>query len=209
MRILFNLTKKELEEFVISIGEEKFRANQIYNWLNIGAHKFEYMKNLPINLINKLETNSKPFPINIVKELNSSDLQTTKFLLELEEDERNNKVQIEYEPGTIKYVKEKLKELEKKVERINRITVVIEVSKKSDSEFFKDNIDTLNKLLTVINLKYNNKEVLENNVEKVLGEYDEKNKIKKNKRQNNFCKYSKSSFYLVYNYLRNDYIFNS
>lgn len=88
MRILFNLTKKELEEFVISIGEEKFRANQIYNWLNIGAYKFEYMKNLPINLINKLETNSKPFPINIVKELNSSDLQTTKFLLELEEDKQ-------------------------------------------------------------------------------------------------------------------------
>ena len=88
MRILFNLTKKELEEFVISIGEEKFRANQIYNWLNIGAYKFEYMKNLPINLINKLLTNSKPFPINIVKELNSSDLQTTKFLLELEEDKQ-------------------------------------------------------------------------------------------------------------------------
>ncbi len=88
MRILFNLTKKELEEFVISIGEEKFRANQIYNWLNIGAYKFEYMKNLPINLINKLETNSKPFPINVVKELNSSDLQTTKFLLELEEDKQ-------------------------------------------------------------------------------------------------------------------------
>lgn len=88
MRILFNLTKKELEEFVISIGEEKFRANQIYNWLNIGAHKFDYMKNLPINLINKLKTNSKPFPINIVKELNSSDLQTTKFLLELEKDKQ-------------------------------------------------------------------------------------------------------------------------
>ena len=88
MKILFNLTKKELENFILDIGEKKFRASQIYDWLNNGAYSFEYMKNLPKKLIEKLETNSKAFPIKILKDINSSDLQTTKFLLELEEDKQ-------------------------------------------------------------------------------------------------------------------------
>lgn len=88
MKILFNLTKKELENFILDIGEKKFRARQIYDWLNNGAYSFEYMKNLPKKLIEKLETNSKAFPIKILKDINSSDLQTTKFLLELEEDKQ-------------------------------------------------------------------------------------------------------------------------
>ena len=86
MKTLFDLTKKELSEFILSIGEEKFRASQIYDWLNSGAYKFEYMNNLPIKLIQKLDKISKPFPVKIIKELNSKDFQTTKFLLELEED---------------------------------------------------------------------------------------------------------------------------
>ncbi|MBF1713791.1 MAG: FRG domain-containing protein [Streptococcus intermedius] len=53
---------------------------------------------------------------------------------------------------TIEYVKENLKELEKDVERINRITVVIEVSKNSDSEFFKNNIKNI--IEAADNLKY-------------------------------------------------------
>ena len=53
---------------------------------------------------------------------------------------------------TIEYVKENLKELEEDVERINRITVVIEVSKNSDSEFFKNNIKNI--IEAADNLKY-------------------------------------------------------
>lgn len=98
-------------------------------------------------------------------------------LLELEEDERNNKVQIEYEPGTIKYVKEKLKELEKKVERINRITVVIEVSKKSDSEFFKDNIEGIIKAAD--NLKYD--EELDANENEYISNLEKRFEALKNK----------------------------
>lgn len=54
---------------------------------------------------------------------------------------------------TIEYVKDKLEGLEKKVERINRITVVIEVSKKSDREAHKDNIKGI--IEDADNLKYN------------------------------------------------------
>ena len=53
---------------------------------------------------------------------------------------------------TTEYVKDKLKKLEKKVERINRITVVIEVSKKSDSEFLKNDIQNIIKAAR--NLEY-------------------------------------------------------
>lgn len=61
------------------------------------------------------------------------------------------------EPDIIKYGKKELKELEKelekKIERINRITVVIEVSKNSDSELLKNDIKNIIKAAD--NLKYN------------------------------------------------------
>lgn len=48
------------------------------------------------------------------------------------------------------------------IEDLIKIDGIGETIAKEIVEFFKNNIDTLNKLLTVINLKYNNKEVLEN-----------------------------------------------
>ena len=48
------------------------------------------------------------------------------------------------------------------IEDLIKIDGIGETIAKEIVEFFKDNIDTLNKLLTVINLKYNNKEILEN-----------------------------------------------
>ena len=42
-RNIFDLTKEELEEYFLKIGEKKFKATQVYEWLyekreyNIGA----------------------------------------------------------------------------------------------------------------------------------------------------------------------------
>lgn len=71
----------------------------------------------------------------------------------LEKECRKDIAKKEYNPDTIRDVKEKLEALEKKVERINRITVVIEVSKKSDRETHKDNIKGI--IEDADNLKYN------------------------------------------------------
>ncbi len=86
--ILFNLNDSELEQFVQELGQPRFRAKQIREWLNRGAPDFSHMKNLPEDLRNKLNEVAETLPLKIVKKLESSDNQTTKFLLELNDGEQ-------------------------------------------------------------------------------------------------------------------------
>ena len=81
--ILFNLNDGELEKFVTDLSLPRFRAKQIREWLNRGAPDFSVMKNLPVDLREKLNEVAETLPVKIVKKLESSDNQTTKFLLEL------------------------------------------------------------------------------------------------------------------------------
>lgn len=86
--ILFNLTDGELEKFVTDLSLPRFRAKQIREWLNRGAPDFSVMKNLPEDLRDKLNEVAETLPVKIVKKLESSDNQTTKFLLELKDGEQ-------------------------------------------------------------------------------------------------------------------------
>lgn len=86
--ILFNLSESELEKFVTDMGQPRFRAKQISEWLSRGAPDFSVMKNIPEKLRDDLSTVAKTLPVSIVKKLQSSDGATTKFLLELDDDER-------------------------------------------------------------------------------------------------------------------------
>ena len=86
--VLFNLNDSELEKFITDLGQPRFRAKQIREWLNRGAPDFNVMKNLPEDLRKKLEDLAETLPVKIVKKLESSDNQTTKFLLELNDSEQ-------------------------------------------------------------------------------------------------------------------------
>lgn len=86
--ILFNFTDAELVEFITNLGQPKFRAKQIREWLDRGAPNFQSMKNLPEKLREELDANAQTLPVRIVKKLESSDGQTTKFLLELNDTEQ-------------------------------------------------------------------------------------------------------------------------
>lgn len=86
--ILFNLTKPELETFVTGLGQPRFRAAQISDWMSRGAPDFLCMKNLPEKLRSDLDSVAQTLPVRIVKKLQSSDGATTKFLLELNDNER-------------------------------------------------------------------------------------------------------------------------
>lgn len=86
--ILFNLTNSELEKFVTDMGQPKFRAKQISEWLSRGAPDFASMKNLPANLRNDLDACAQTLPLRVVRRLQSADGQTTKFLLELNDCEQ-------------------------------------------------------------------------------------------------------------------------
>jgi len=86
--ILFNLNDVELTNFVTDLGLPRFRAKQIREWLNRGAPDFNVMKNLPADLREKLNEVAETLPLKVVKKLESSDNQTTKFLLELNDGEQ-------------------------------------------------------------------------------------------------------------------------
>ena len=87
-KILFDLNKSELELFITEMGLPRFRATQIQEWLNRGAPDFSVMKNLPEDLRNKLNEIAQTLPVKIVKRLDSTDNQTTKFLLEFNDGEQ-------------------------------------------------------------------------------------------------------------------------
>ncbi len=87
-QILFNLNDIELEKFVSDMNLPRFRAKQIREWLLRGAPDFSVMKNLPEDLRTKLNACAETLPLKIVKRLDSTDNQTTKFLLELNDGEQ-------------------------------------------------------------------------------------------------------------------------
>ena len=65
-----SMTFEELEAFVESMGEKKFRAKQVFEWMHKGVRSFEEMTNLPKAFREKLaeaadlealETETLPF----------------------------------------------------------------------------------------------------------------------------------------------------
>lgn len=86
--VLFSLSMPELENFITDLGEPKFRAKQIHDWLMRGAPDFSVMKNIPEKLRNDLDKIAQTLPVTITKKLESSDGQTTKFLLGLHDNEQ-------------------------------------------------------------------------------------------------------------------------
>lgn len=81
--VLFDFNDSELEKFITDLGQPRFRAKQIRDWLSRGAPDFASMKNLPANLREQLDGCAQTLPVRLTKKLESSDGQTTKFLLEL------------------------------------------------------------------------------------------------------------------------------
>ena len=86
--ILFDLTDGELADFITQMGQPRFRAKQISEWMSRGAPDFSVMKNIPEKLRNDLDAVAQTLPCQVVKKLSSSDGQTVKFLLELNDGER-------------------------------------------------------------------------------------------------------------------------
>ncbi len=85
---IHNLSLQELLVYVDSIGEKPFRANQIFKWLyQKGAWSFDSMENLPRNLRQRLAQDFILRP-NIINQKKVSGDGTTKFLFDLEDQEK-------------------------------------------------------------------------------------------------------------------------
>lgn len=99
-RDILSLRLEELEIAIIEIGEKKFRAEQIYDWLHSKrVLDFDKMSNLSVQLRDKLKESFCIKLIKIVKKLESKVDGTVKYLYELDDGNHIECVIMNYHHG--------------------------------------------------------------------------------------------------------------
>ncbi|MDD5934386.1 MAG: 23S rRNA (adenine(2503)-C(2))-methyltransferase RlmN [Clostridiales bacterium] len=95
-----SLSFKELEEELLKLGEKKFRAAQIYEWMHVKlVENFDQMTNLSIALREKLKENFELICLKQVERLESKIDGTNKFLFELNDNNVIESVLMRYHHG--------------------------------------------------------------------------------------------------------------
>ena len=97
---ILSYSLEELETALAEIGEKKFRAKQIYEWLHVQrVSEFDKMSNISLSLRTKLDEEFCINSINIVKKLESHIDNTVKYLYELSDGNHVECVMMEYKHG--------------------------------------------------------------------------------------------------------------
>ena len=82
MNSIYNFTRKDLEDYFLSINESKFRAGQVFDWLYLKRVKsFNEMTNLKKELISFLNDNFSISWLKLIKK--QEDIDVKKYLFEL------------------------------------------------------------------------------------------------------------------------------
>ena len=91
---------EELTEELLALGEKKFRATQVFEWLHKrGATEFSQMTNLSAGLRETLAEHYRLVSLREVKRLASSQDETIKFLFALPDDKVIESVFMKYKHG--------------------------------------------------------------------------------------------------------------
>lgn len=99
MTNLRDLTYEELENLILDLGEKKFRAKQVYEWLMRGVNSYDEMLNVPSLLKTKLSENYFIHGLEIVKKLVSAIDNTKKYLFKLHDGNMVESVVMYYKHG--------------------------------------------------------------------------------------------------------------
>ncbi len=100
MTDILSLTKAELTGRIVEMGEKKFRAEQVYDWLHVKRVKeFSQMSNISTAFRTKLDENFYINSLKIKKRLVSQLDNTVKYLYELRDGECIESVLMEYKHG--------------------------------------------------------------------------------------------------------------
>ena len=94
---LLGQTTEELKGILASLGQPKFRAAQVYDWLNKGV-AIDNMANIPKTLREKLKENFETGYAEVVKKQVSRD-GTVKYLFKLDEETMVESVLMRYKHG--------------------------------------------------------------------------------------------------------------
>ncbi len=99
MNSIYSYTKDELVEYFNNIGEKKFKADIVYDWLyKKRVNSFDLMTNLNKNVISNLKKDMIINGIEIVKTDKGTDVE--KYLFKLSDDERIEAVVMYHDYGT-------------------------------------------------------------------------------------------------------------
>ncbi len=90
---------KEIECFITEHGFPKFRAKQIYDWMNKGVRRFEDMKNLPTDLISFLKEQAILPLLSVQEKYVSAIDDTVKYLFRLNDGNYIESVVMKYHHG--------------------------------------------------------------------------------------------------------------
>lgn len=95
-----SMNLKELEEFLVSIGEKAFRGKQIFQWMHQKyVQNFEEMTNISKDLRQKLENETRLYGVKEVEKWVSAIDGTTKYLFELQDGHIIESVLMKYKHG--------------------------------------------------------------------------------------------------------------
>lgn len=98
MKDILSLSLPEVEELIISIGEKKFRAGQLYSWMMKGA-ELDAMSNIPKSIKNYLRDNGLYYIPRIERKLVSELDGTVKYLFAMQDGEMIESVVMSYKHG--------------------------------------------------------------------------------------------------------------
>ena len=94
------LTYDELQDAIRALGEPKYRADQIYQWMHVhGRDSFDQMSNVPKSLLTKLQEHYTIRRIRQLSVLKSQADGTKKYLFSLYDDNVIESVFMRYEHG--------------------------------------------------------------------------------------------------------------
>lgn len=97
---ILGLFPEELEEQIVALGEKKFRAKQIFEWLHVKrVATFDEMTNLSVQLRNLLKEKFCLKSLFVVKKLESNTDNTVKYLYRLPDGNHIETVIMEYSYG--------------------------------------------------------------------------------------------------------------
>ena len=97
---ILSLSAEELADELEALGEKKFRAGQIFEWLHVKrAVSFDEMTNISLPLRTKLSDKFYINRLNIVRKLESSIDNTVKYLYELSDGNHIETVLMDYKHG--------------------------------------------------------------------------------------------------------------
>ncbi|MDF2672854.1 MAG: rlmN [Clostridiales bacterium] len=80
-----DLTYDELQDYLVKIGEKKFRTKQIFKWIHRGVEEFHEMTDLSIALREKLKDNGYICNMEVETKQESANDGTVKYLMHLKD----------------------------------------------------------------------------------------------------------------------------